>query len=546
MQLVQALNQDSPAQVQIVEFKGYNNDSIIEDGEMRDMQNLSSDKYPNLYQRAPRCKFSEAYENATDMLARADDIAVIADGAFYYMGQPIFNLNDQYPKKMVAINTRICIWPDKVYYYTKGDHAGEYGPLDASTSVESVTVTTNSLTGSFSEGISELKVGDAVTISGFTENNTAGVSAVIQDITSGSITFPDETFDTYNYTGDAARDSYTESGPITVERTVPDLEHVVESNNRLFGCAENTIYASKLGDPTNWNYYQGLSTDSYALDVGTDGEFTGCIPYGTHVLFMKEDRIHKLYGTKPSAYQMMTTECHGLEAGSEKSMAIVNETLFYKSRLGIMAYGGSTPQLVSSVFGVTKYRNAVAGTDSMKYYVSLEDIATGKYDMFVMDVQKGMWHKEDNIHVRDWAYVGGATGQLVYIDDSDGMLYSVKCLADDQPLPDENKIPWFAELGDFEEHVSTGWYSSRRVENRKIYSKIKMRVNMEKDSELTVKVQFDGGEWETNYYMHADIQRTFELFIIPRRCDRFKIRLEGKGYTTIETLSRYYREGSAI
>lgn len=892
MKLVEAINQDSPAQVQIIEFKGYNNDAIIDDGEMRDMMNLSSDKYPNLYQRASRCLFSDAYtevgdtedegENidseeseteetseeavetetaesaeeatlatgATNLLARADDLAVIANGGFYYKGVRIMDLNDEYPKKMVAINTRICIWPDKVFYFTKGDHAGEWGQLGAKqTSSGSVVVKKNTIEGNFNSGDSALfevtaaqinrstdprvdmivrgsgrvldityrvrktnsnadsiaratedaladfavgdavmltigtnpvraridskkteiwsdstyyyqrstikfpagtfgslhkyvtmeynkdrgyaakfgtsngrsyvedtgvnhwgvvssgyamiwnsqtvaannrvvgniysispnpataeaisatatkritftsnilkagtakehvyiepllmqevtmekldavqgfVKGDAVTIKGFANDINGhggdGISAIIQDVSEeGQITFPDNTFATFDYDneelytyiesgnvtftnnsvtfpadatfyssidiGDVIKisgckvdvnnnrdvvvtgkpstseginkftvasgsfaaaieypaqngsikislddkDHYTDTGTIVIERQIPDLEHVCESDNRLFGCVGNTIYASKLGDPTNWNYFQGLATDSYSLDVGTDGDFTGCIPYGTHVLFLKEDCIHKLYGSKPSNYQIMTTECHGLEKGSEKSMAVVNETLFYKSRLGIMAYGGGTPRLISSAFGAARYKNAVAGTDSLKYYVSLEDAVEG-HAMFVYDVQRQMWHKEDDLNVIDWAYVGGSVGQLVYVNAADGNLYTVK---GDNPLPEEADIPWSAEFGDFDEYQ----------ENKKIYSKLKMRIHLEDRSEITVKIKFDDGEWETNYHMYAEIRRAIELHIKPRRCDKFRIRLEGKGYSTIESLTRLYREGSVL
>ena len=40
-----------PREERILAFKGYNKKSVIDDGEMRDMYNLSSDEYPNLYPR---------------------------------------------------------------------------------------------------------------------------------------------------------------------------------------------------------------------------------------------------------------------------------------------------------------------------------------------------------------------------------------------------------------------------------------------------------------------------------------------------------------
>ena len=79
---------------------------------------------------------------------------------------------------------------------------------------------------------------------------------------------------------DVSQESYVEE-EVKLSRDIPDLDYVMESNNRLWGCRseDNTIYASKLGDPLNWNYFQSLANDSYALDVGSDGEFTGCAAY---------------------------------------------------------------------------------------------------------------------------------------------------------------------------------------------------------------------------------------------------------------------------
>ena len=106
--------------------------------------------------------------------------------------------------------------------------------------------------------------------------------------------------------------------------------------------------------------------DSYYAEQGTDGEWTGCAAYSTHLLFFKEDCIHKVYGSKPSTFQIETAQCHALEKGSSKSIAIINETVLYKSRLGIMAYSGGVPVLISENFGTDRYSDAIAGTDGIK------------------------------------------------------------------------------------------------------------------------------------------------------------------------------------
>src|SRR5699024_8904402 len=91
------------------------------------------------------------------------------------------------------------------------------------------------------------------------------------------------------------------SGQVKLDRDVPDLVLATELNNRLWGVEEGSqeLLACKLGDPTNWHVFAGVSTDSYAVNVGSDGPFTGMCSFLGYALFFKEGWIHKLYGTKP-------------------------------------------------------------------------------------------------------------------------------------------------------------------------------------------------------------------------------------------------------
>lgn len=87
---------------------------------------------------------------------------------------------------------------------------------------------------------------------------------------------------------------------ITARRRVLRLEYVTENANRVWGCnsEENVIYSCKLGDPTNWYSYRGIASDSYAVNVGSDGPFTGAATCMGYVLFFKENCLHKLYGSR--------------------------------------------------------------------------------------------------------------------------------------------------------------------------------------------------------------------------------------------------------
>ena len=101
-------------------------------------------------------------------------------------------------------------------------------------------------------------------------------------------------------------------------------------------------------------------------------------------------------------------------------------------------------------------------------------------------------------------------------------------------MPGESEIKWRAQLGPFDEFV----------EDKKIYSKIKMRMTLAELSEVDIYISVDDGEWEWQQHIMADHQTSHFIPIVPRRCNRFAIKLSGKGYCKIESLVREYRQGT--
>ena len=185
---------------------------------------------------------------------------------------------------------------------------------------------------------------------------------------------------------------------VTAQRRVPDLDWLTEHNNRVWGCSstENVIYACKLGDATNWFSYRGTAADSYAVTVGSDGAFTGAATCMGYVLFFKENGLHKLYGTKPSDYQMSSIQCSGVAKGAHQSLCVINETLYYLSMDGVMAWDGSLPTKVSASLDeerLSHVTRAAAGGLVGRYYLHTE--SSGGQRLLVYDTEKGLWHEED-------------------------------------------------------------------------------------------------------------------------------------------------------
>ena len=179
---------------------------------------------------------------------------------------------------------------------------------------------------------------------------------------------------------------------------MPTLQYAVAHNNRIWGCfydgRTNEIYASKLGDPLCWKSYRGLSTDSYAVSCGSEGDFTGCSEIGDAVVFFKENCIYTVYGTEPSDFQTAKTDCFGVQKGSEKSLTKINGQLYYKSCHGIMRLSeGSLPVCISDELGIDRWSDAVGGTDGRKYYIEMTD-TEGKRERYCFDTKRSVWHKE--------------------------------------------------------------------------------------------------------------------------------------------------------
>lgn len=325
---------------------------------------------------------------------------------------------------------------------------------------------------------------------------------------------------------------------ITVSRQMPKMDFVVESENRLWGCrygvanngdVVNEIYASKLGDFKNWNCFMSLSTDSYAASVGTDGQFTGAITHLGYPLFFKENCVHKVYGNYPANFQIQTTACRGVQIGSERSLAIVNEILYYKAKHAVCAYDGSLPVEISTAMGEERYSDAVAGSHGNKYYISMKD-TTDKYHLFVYDTAKGMWHKEDNLRADAFC---SCRDEMYCID------YDTKQIITMLGSGDKNteRVPWMVETGDL------GIYSP----DMKYISRITVRMMLDVGSEVRFFAQYDfSDDWEELFVMRGTNLRSFSIPIRPKRCDHIRLRIEGDGMAKIYSITKTIEQGSEL
>lgn len=486
----------------IVQFRGINYDEGYRDGDLADSENLSSEKFPFMTPRRQRTKVAQY--NAPSTLHTKEGMLVIDGTQVIYNGAVVGTVTEG-RKQTATIGNYIVIFPDKAYYDTA---KGTFQSMEERVVASGLIFAHNTITGANWK----FRVGDAVEISGCAKESN-NKTIIVRGVEGNVLTFYDNSFE-----------AATESGTVTVARNVPDLEYICESNYRLWGVQGNTILGSKYGDPLNFFNYDGLTGDSYYIDVGSDGKFTGCAAYGSHVCFFKENTLHKLYGSKPSNYQILTSEVYGVQDGSERSICTINEQLIYKGVHGIYAYSGGLPERIDT-FGAKRFSEAAAATDGEKYYISMRN--GEDWHLYVYDVLKGIWLREDATHAIDIAkYDGG-----VYFIAEDGGLYKI-----DRDATRED-IEWSATFCPFNE----------TMDERKGYARFNLRIDMAAGAWLAVDIKTDLDEvWKEYYITHNERARTVSVPIIPTRCDSVSIRVRGLGDCTVKALIRELTVGGDV
>ena len=325
--------------------------------------------------------------------------------------------------------------------------------------------------------------------------------------------------------------SFSVSTPVSMERRVPELDFVTECDNRVWGCSskENVIYACKLGDPTNWFSYRGIAADSYAVTVGSDGAFTGAATCMGYALFFKENTLHKLYGSKPADFQLTSLRCRGVAKNAARSLCVLNETLYYLSPDGVMAWDGSIPVKVSGALDASRLahaQNAVGGALDGRYYLHVSRDGGGQARLLVYDTERGLWSEED---VCSWDMA--STGGQLYLWDGQALW-----AADPDREPDWKSTDGVEKKIRFE--VTTGDIGLDGAEDRYL-SRLTLRLDAVCSSTVEVSVSYDGGSWEPAADITAEKPHcSYDLSFAPRRHGTLRLRLKGTGQITLRSIAK--------
>lgn len=576
-------------------FGGYNHQLSCQEGQFYDMKNMTSQYYPVLSPRNAR-GIVRKLNNPQGILDK-EELMWIDDGTLYVNGEGVVlegvSISKDTLKTMAKMGAYVIIMPDKIWYNTDN---GECGYMEVSFSVTgSVTFTLCEADGtaitwhdaayyeenepsdgdymmSSVNGKTSLKAYSAVTgiwVSVATTYMQISSTGIGKDFEKGDgVKISIDTVDVdwpyaanifankedggklsantviYDKTNDCItivalldENRTFENLKLTVERQVPDMAFITECNNRLWGCSGDghEIYCCKLGDVTNWNCFAGISTDSWAVTIGSDGKFTGAITYLGYPMFFKEDSFIKISVSAVGAHQTKETKCRGVQKGSDKSLSILNETLYYKSTTGVCAYAGSLPAGISDSLGEVRYYDAAGGSIGNRYYISMKDKA-GKSALFVYDQKTGIWCREDETEAICFCRHGD---ELYYIDKADGFMKSVggTLLYDVAEKQLEGTFDWSAESGNI-------GYSTP---DNKYISRVNVRISLEFGTNVDFYIQYDSDDrWEHKFNMSGKGTRTYTVPVIPKRCDHFKYKLAGRGGCKIHSVTKTIEQGSDI
>lgn len=555
-------------------FGGINKTNGAPLGEWNDTHNMTAEKFPAIC----NCR-THRYEELPNELTgftfkNGFKVYTVPDGIYYGTKKIDLSLSEG-RKKLVSMGAYIIILPDWIVVNTKTISVveTESAIVTGGTLIERNTNRTypdvyinKDFYFEISSDNSELQkfsAGDTVNLSYTYKGKAKSLMVTIEAISSDESYLSEGKsaiiFSTAGKYSDT-RYFYTENKPMTdgrdtvqfenvrlekseeiLRQQIPDMDYelVIEHNNRLWGCSSKNheIYCSKLGEPLVWTEYSGISTDSYAVTVGSDGDFTGSAVYNDCMLFFKEHCVHIVYGTKASNFTLSTVELRGVQKGSPNSVCISNGLLYYKAKEGIYAFNGSTAVRVDNRLGKDIYPYAVGVANDNMVYMATE------FEIYAYDCIHDLWHKETI------GQNGVGQGGITQGFNFDGCLYFLT-MGDDSVIYRKLYRMWGNDSytgGNIDDAagfaVETGDINSASGTMQHI-SKLKFVIGTNeiyKDVTFYIDVSYDGGEYQRIYSYNSDTVKPatdiFTVPIIPKRCRTMKIRIVG--HESVKATSNY-------
>lgn len=330
--------------------------------------------------------------------------------------------------------------------------------------------------------------------------------------------------------------SYTIGTPASlgIERRIKAMDYVVCMNNRLWGCSSRNheIYACRQGDFKNWDSFAGVSVDSYAVTDASSGEYTGACVYNSSVYFFKEDKVIRISGTMPSNFTTSVLDFDGIPKGCG-SPVVIDSVMYWMTRKGLVSYTGAQPVYCSDALNLSnRVSKANLFSSGEMLYLNALLYGANDYALYSLDTLKGIWHKEDTLHI-----LCGVEhrGTLIYVNEAMNEICGITL-----PTAIESWMTPIKE-SDFEWSFTTVDIGLD-LPDAKFCSKLQIRFTGTTGSTVKVFAQY-GTERDAWTQVWATIDaftntKSVTLPILPHRCDTMRLKFVCTGDVTIYSISK--------
>ena len=299
---------------------------------------------------------------------------------------------------------------------------------------------------------------------------------------------------------------------ITFESTDPQYHDVVAWKKRLWGYQGSVLHGTvqDIWDSfgiVDWNTGDNTYTEAISQPLWQGGNITGIAALMNGLVYFKEDCITVVTGNYPAVMSSNTIPCRGLPPENRRSVAVANECVYYLSTDGVYRFDGNIPRCISRDVKISG-TDAVGASDGNKYWLSLKE-DSGKYALYVYDINYGIWHKEDATQAASFTMLGGEMHMAVGTE-----IYNLN-----SPQEDVN---WECEL----------WYDEG-THRKKKYKEIIVRGNV---GECELYLKPDDGDWK----LIGAVQDKMRMKFLPFDCEELHLKLKGKGICEIKSIDRTF------
>ncbi len=296
----------------------------------------------------------------------------------------------------------------------------------------------------------------------------------------------------------------------------PPIKYACMDNNRVVGVEGNNFYASVLGDYSDWTDFVDAdgnpkATGAYAEELYTYGDFTGIVKYRSNVIITKKNAFYECYGNKPP-YRINLASNVGCV--DNRTIKEVGGSLYFLSAEGVFRYSGGLPVNISKKIcgGFGKFVSGFGESDGTKYYLYAQ--GENKEGLLVYDTINGMWSRQDDGGIIDMA----SFDNKVYALTKDGGIVKFGGGNED--------VLWELETKEFDLNSSV----------KKIPGKLTLEVDATLGSEMDIYIKYDNGAFERVASYSAFKTNIVDIRLKPKVCDRFQLKLAGRGSVKILSL----------